>query len=324
MTMSARPRLILHLGWDEATGRPLQSYLAGQFPLLRERGILYPATGRSPADPTGHALFGALFRGAGSSAAADRRPEVWPADRHELVGALLAEVRSAGADTVLVSTHDLARLDESDVHAFAEAFAEFDLAPVVVLRNFPTWLSQRYGSMVLAGAVTGEPRAGLLERGFVKRLAAWASVAADGKLCVIDADASPTGSVIQDMLAAFAIDGLPNLPPDVQPPADPVPPAIVALIREFRARGIDESNLQGLAHQLGRLPFVEHQTNLPQPLIAELDERYAKFFSRLRRSSFVHWIGTAIAPPQRQQQPIHIGNSKGAIFALGRAVDARG
>lgn len=321
-TTGGRPRLILHLGWDETTGQALQTYLAGNFALLRERGILYPATGRTCAAPAAHGLLRPMFDGA---VAGDRPAHTWPRERDEVAQALLAEVRAAGVDTVIVSTHDLARLDESDVAAFGKAFAEFELAPVVVIRAFPAWLSQRYGSMVLAGTVSTKPSAGMLERGFYKRLAAWAAIAEDGRLCVIDADSSPTGSVIGDLLSAFAVDAaMPAPPADPDPPADPIAPAIVALVRDFRARGIEEASIQGLVKQLTSLNFIEHQTNVPAPLAAELTERYTKFFSRLRRAPFVNWLGTASAPQQRAQPPIHLADPAGAVFALGRALDARG
>ncbi|MGQ0631425.1 MAG: hypothetical protein ACT4P1_10300 [Sporichthyaceae bacterium] len=316
-----RPRLILHLGWDEATGRSLQHYLVGHFPLLREQGILYPATGRSAAVPSAHTLLAPMFDGSGP---VDQGNCSWPRERGELVSAILGEVRLSGAKTVIISTHDLARLNQSDVPEFAAAFADFDVAPVVVIRNFPDALSQRYGSMVMSGTVSDEPGPGMLERGMVKRLAAWASIASDGKLRVIDADASPTGSVTADLLAAFGIgDCLPCPPPDPDPPADPVPPAVVALVRDFRAQGIAEINIQGLVQQLSHIAFVEHQTNVPEDLAAVLSERYAKFFERLRNSSFVQWIGSVNEPQPRAQRPIHVANVAAAVFAIGRALDLR-
>lgn len=311
---SGRPQLVVHIGWDAISGEYLQRTLTHNFAELSRHKVLFPATGRAPQQPGRHGMLRTLVT--------DAAPEHdWRPSRREFLDTLEAERTKTSADTIIVSDHDLITLGESDVAKFGDFFSDYAITPVVVVCDFTRWVDQRYAAAVLDRGATGPPTARTIPGTLISRLAAWAGVAAGQKLLVLDAGTADDEFVLAAVLdAAGARDLRAGL--TVAPVVSSIaPPPIVAILRDFRRRGVEEELLRALAEQLSAIPFTERLTNVPADLAATLDERYLAFHSRLRAATFTRWID----PPRTRPaislaEPVLIPNETSAIFAIGRAL----
>lgn len=318
-----RPRLFVHLGLHKTGTTSIQQYLTENPYGLYRAGVLYPSTGRHPLASTQHAVLANAFY------ADDPLGGIFALaktiDTDLLTRALIHEVELSGYGTAVVSSEELSRFDEAAVVRFANAFADFDLHPVVFVRNLADLLDAYYGTYILYSDLTHPPGLDLVRSDLLGPLQAWAGAAADGRITVVDYDASPSGDSVLDFLAACGI-ASPALPaPDRSRRLNPsVAPALVALTRALRLRGATADNLQGLVAQLGTVLFTERQTNVPRELAQTLQNRYETLFCALRSAPFVRWLGTSQVPRVRPDDAVLMADLPAAVFALGRAVGAGG
>jgi hypothetical protein len=309
-----RPHLVVHIGWDAVSGGFLQRTLTRHFADLSRHKILFPATGRAPGQAGRHGMLRTMV--AGTDPAQEWRPS-----RREFLDTLEAERTMTSAQSVVVSDQDLIVLGEVEVAKFGEFFSDYAITPLLVVCDFTQWVDQRYASAVVDRGSTGAPSARTIPGTLISRLAAWASIAADRKLLVVDAATADEETVLA---AALDAAGAKDLQSDLEIAAEPpsvAPPPIVAIVRDFRVRGVSEPHLQALAEQLAMIPFTERLTNVPAELAATLDERYLAFHARLRAATFTRWI----EPPRTRApislaEPILIPNETAAVFAIGRAL----
>lgn len=318
----ARPRLIVHVGLHKTGTTSIQQYLSDNPYGLYRAGVLYPSTGRHPLAATQHAVLANAFHDADPLGGIFALAK--PIDTALLSAALIHEVELSGYGTAVVSSEELSRLDEGAIGRFAAAFAGFDIHPVVFVRNFADLLDAYYGTLILYTEFTEPPLLDIVRTDLLGPIKAWASVAADGRICVVDYDASPSGDSVLDFLAASGIKSASLPVPDrFRRLNRSVAPALVALVRDLREQGAAEDHLEGLVGQLGHLAFPERQTNLPEGLVAQLQDRYERLFHELRRAPYVRWIGTADVPRVRGDAVL-IANLPAAVFALGRALATGG
>lgn len=121
---SDRPRLILHIGTHKTGTSALQDAFTSQRALLRQHGILYPATARGPhpEQPKHSSVF---------AAAVD--PDPASADRER--AQLLAEFEANGARAMLLSEEGLCEPDERVSRFFEPLVGRFDIHVVCYLRR---------------------------------------------------------------------------------------------------------------------------------------------------------------------------------------------
>lgn len=317
-----RPRLIVHIGLHKTGTTTIQHYLDGHSFHLHQVGVHYPSTGRHPMASKQHGVLARAFDPdnpfQGMFALAG------PIDRDLVTAALRHEVELGGQSTIIVSSEEMSRFDDKGVAAFHQAFDDFDIQPVAFVRNFPDLLSAYYGTLIEYTDHTQDPALDILDLDIVPRFEAWASISSDGKIQVVDVDASPSGDSVQDFLHAAALDAGKLPPPNRMPRLNrSSSPAMTTLIRKFRHQGISNEHLLGLAGQFRELEMQEPQTNLPAALFAELQATYTEVFHALRAAPFVSWHGTSGTAPARAEPPMQIADVAAAVFALGRAFASR-
>ncbi|MGQ0631424.1 MAG: hypothetical protein ACT4P1_10295 [Sporichthyaceae bacterium] len=315
-----RPRLIVHLGLHKTGTTSIQQYLSDNPYGLYKAGVLYPSTGRHPVAATQHALLANGFHDHplfGIFALAK------PIDTDLVTRALIHEVELSGYGTVVVSAEEMARFDEAAIGRFTSAFSDFDIYPLVFVRNLADLLDAYYSTLIFYSGVTDPPGLNLVQTDLGGPLRTWAAAAADGRICVVDYDASPSGDSVVDFLLACEIDSLALPSPGHSARLNQsASPALVALVRDLRKAGASEEHLEGLRGQLGDVVFSERQTNLSKELADQLQERYERLFYQLRGAPFVRWIGTSALPRARREDAVQIHDLAGAVFALGRAIGA--
>lgn len=312
-------RLIVHLGLHKTGTTTLQQYLATHTYGLFCVGALYPCTGRHPLASTQHALLASGFF------APDLPGGVFglkaAVDVDLVTRALLHEIELAGLPTVILSSEEFSRFDAGVVREFARAFADFDIVPVVFLRNLVDAFEAYYGTFIryTDSALPPDPDR-MMPVDLLDPFRAWADVAADGQITVLDYDASVSGDSVQDFCEALGLVG-PSLPDSsTMPRLNPsLPPSWTALARELREIGIADKHIAGLVDQLGSVPVRERQTVLSARVREQLQERYEKIHRELRTAEHVRWIGTSEAP-RPSVEAIEVIGLTGAVLALGRAL----
>jgi hypothetical protein len=307
----------VHLGLHKTGTTAVQNYLTQNSYGLYRADAVYPTTGRHPLASTQHALLAAAFV---PTALIGIFALAGSPDRDLLGRAVRQEIELSGRATAVLSSEEFSRLAPGDVEEFAREFRDYDIEPVIFLRNFAQSFEAYYGTLLLTTTVTDPEFERMLPTDLFAPLQAWAAVAAGGRVTVVDYHASATGNSVADFLTATGI-ASPYLPdPAVQERLNPsLPPAWVALVRELRRYGIDEDNIRGLLYQLGRVRVDESQTALPADARKRLQESYVALHTALRAAPFVRWIGDA-TEPRALSEATEISDLVAAVFALGRAI----
>lgn len=312
-------RLIVHLGLHKTGTTTIQQYLATHTYGLFCVEALYPCTGRHPLASTQHALLASGFF------SPDLPGGVFglkgPVDVDLVTRALLHEIELAGLPTVILSSEEFSRFDAGVVRHFARTFSDFDIVPIAFLRNLVDAFEAYYGTFIryTDSALPPDPDS-MMPTDLLDPFRAWAEVAADGRITVVDYDASVSGNSVQDFCDAVGLVG-PWLPDSsTMPRLNPsLPPSWTALARELREIGIADHHIAGLVDQLGAVPIRERQTVLSAHMREQLQERYEKAHRELRAAEHVRWIGTSDTP-RPCAEAIEVNGLAGAVLALGRAL----
>lgn len=315
----AKRRLIVHLGLHKTGTTTIQQYLTANPYGLYCAGAVYPCTGRHPLASTQHALLAsAYYIPMLTGGVFELKSQI---DVELVTRALQHEIELAGMPTVILSSEEFSRFDAAAVRRFADAFSDFDVIPVAFLRNLVDAFEAYYGTFIRYTDLTTPPDPdGMMPTDLLDRFRAWAGVSVDGRITVIDYDASVSGNSVQDFCDALGLSG-PSLPdPGTMPRLNPsVPPAWIALARDLRTTGIAEEHIAGLVDQLTVVPVHERQTVLSRLMREQLQERYEKTHRELREASYVRWIG-ASETPRPCAEAVEVDGLTGAVFALGRAL----
>lgn len=319
-------RLYVHIGMYKTGTTSIQYYLHANMQRLNNIGILYPSTGRHPRAHVQHALIAEAF--ADTPIVAGDFSLKAKVDGPLVLSALRHEIDLAGMQKVILSSESLCSLPAAGIAKFAEAFQNFEIVPIVYIRNFCDLADASYQTSVMHNVTTQTFRElGLQNFGssndIVEMCRRWAAIAHDGKIKVQNYDDPEHKNSIVSFAGLVGIDiaqmdnSLMNSPLNTS-----VSATHVVIKRELRNAGIDPKHVEGLLAQLSRLPIKEKQTMVPPDVRPELARAYAQQLEALSKCSFV--TGLKITPemlnPDTKTDKVFIPNIYQALFAIGRAV----
>jgi hypothetical protein len=139
-----RPKLLLHVGLTKTGSTYLQNFCELNRARLRDRGVIYPATGiyREPETD----------RGSGHNLA---MREVFMGGRRPTLTAMLDEITDSGATSAIVSCENLSWnadwRNPAGLRALSRALAGFDVSVLMVVRDEYDWLVSMYKEAVAGG-----------------------------------------------------------------------------------------------------------------------------------------------------------------------------
>jgi hypothetical protein len=319
-------KLFVHIGMFKTGTTSIQYYLHANMQRLNTAGILYPSTGRHPRAHVQHALIAEAFAATPINAG-DFALRV-PVDGPLILSALRHEINLSGMQTIILSSESLCALPEAGVLAFGEAFRDFDIVPIIYLRNFCDLADAAYQTAVMHNATTKTFR----EMGFadwgssfsiVDICRNWSKLAHDGKILVQNYDDPEHDNSIVSFTRLVGINTAQMDNSQISAALNSsVSATQVVIKRELSNAGIDRGHIDGLVAQLQKLPMTEKQTMVPPDARPELTRLYLKQLEALAESGFV--TGLKITPQMLtddgRTEKVFVANIYQAVFALGRAI----
>jgi hypothetical protein len=314
-----RRTMFIHIGLHKTGTTSIQQCLTESSYQLHQVGMLYPISGRHPLAVTQHALLAKAFDP--TTPFEGTFALTGPIDAEIVLAALLHEIELSGLDTIIISSEELLRLTAEQVAEVGKAFNDYDIYPIAFIRNFPVMFDSLYSTLMQYTKHTFVPSDDLIGTDLYASFQAWSTISADGKIRVLDFDASPTRNTVLDFLDVVGIDaGKINASSRECRLNQSLPPAHVAMIRELRCLGIDEDATTELLAQLGGLSLPERQTNLPDALRDILASKYAEQRRLLCEADFVTGLLPASVVPVESEPPIYMGGLPDVLFAIGRGI----
>ncbi len=211
MTLGERKKLVVHIGLFKTGTTSVQYFLNSNMYHLFEQGFYYPATGRHPRAHVQHTLISDAFMKVPSS-----RGDFAFANGVNskiVTDMVLHEMDIANRQTNIISSESLCLLDQAGVERFGEVFHDYDIRPIVYLRNMVDLADASYQTQVMSNAAPKSPK--VEDSGFFSwptaldifgRCKRWASISGTGKIITRDYEQSKSPGIVHDFCQVVGID----------------------------------------------------------------------------------------------------------------------
>jgi hypothetical protein len=211
METGARKKLLVHVGIFKTGTTSIQYFLNSNMYHLFEQGFYYPSTGRHPRAHVQHTLVSDSFTKV-SSAKGDFALANGVKSK-VVTDMLLHELELAGRSTNILSSESFCLLDQESVEQFAVVFKDYDIRPIIYLRNLVDLADASYQTRVMTNSA---PKSSFIkDSGFYSwptafdvfgMCARWANISGNGKLIVRDFDRPNAKGVVSDFCDVINID----------------------------------------------------------------------------------------------------------------------
>jgi glycosyl transferase family WbsX/glycosyl transferase family 2 len=328
-----RKRIFLHVGQHKTGTTSIQGALAAQRDELADCGVLYPETGCPEwADLAQHLLPWSVLR----------RPEALPAlhehkanfaagDADRLWERLHAEIASAGADTVVISSEEFDVLDGAEIKAVGARLDRYDVTPVIFLRRTSHVLESNYRTSVIHMGYEGDIRA--FAQASRSRTDAhgmvcdWRSIARDGEAVIVSYDEPDAQrDAVAAFLRAIGLEVLAARTGQPQARLNRSSPAFICEIARFLRQGhMDEASIDQWRREIEQVHLPadssERYTCLPADLEAELDADYAREAGKLTADpETARMLRGSLKPARSRETPATVDSLASALVALGHEI----
>lgn len=325
-------RIYIHAGLHKTGTSSIQVELTRARHLLRGRGVLYPRTGLPESAPYGHHLLPwSLVRDQalvppvnGLRSSAIDRGEIWRI--------LRAEIEDANLPEVIISSEEFDILDREAIDAISRELSDYDIVPIIFLRNISDLVESSYRTAVMVSGFTedvsffiGSHRT---RTDYAALLTDWMSVSPSGRVIAASYDDSHLSddSVITFLrligLAADAIE-----PVRLSRQNESSPAFVVEITRFLRSMAsTTEADVSAWLEAVRRVPFTRDAytgyTLLPEHLRGQLDSLYLQELSAISSNhALASQIYGQLILPLRDSNVTCIHNVKDAILAYTRELE---
>jgi hypothetical protein len=321
---ATRKKVFVAIGLPKTGTTAIQFFLHYNMERLLEQGVLYANAGRHPRAIQQHGLLAEAFLPAPLQAGDFTLTEA--IDRNAVMSELVAEIKASAASRIIISSESLCMIPADRVEEFGQWLADFDIVPIVYLRNFADIVDAAYQTHIMHNVTTAAfgdmGYQFLLNADLVANCQTWSKIAYNKKIVVRDYDDPEDSNSILSFSRIVELD-LTKLPPAERMPRlnASLSPTLVVLKSEMLRAGVPLERVNRLLTFLGRLQF-ERQTVVPQQFRTQLLERYDSQLQHLAASEFVDGLDAIRQGSPRRPPPekIEIPNLIEAIFSIGRAV----
>lgn len=309
-------KLFVHIGVHKTGSSSIQQALSESGYRLHQEGVIYPSCCRHPIAHTQHALLAGSLKPGGNLGGIFEM--TGPVDFAVMAQMMRYEIDLSGAQSAIVSSEEFHTITPAGVAKFAMQFRDYDIRPIVFIRNFPDLLDSYYGTYIQYSDQTDAPSEALIATDLPERLRWWADIAGDKTIHVHDFDASDAKNSVKDFLKIVGLESMWTANQAVNPS---LPAPLITIIRELRKQpAIEAKHIDGLLRQLGSIKFSERQTHLGPNVRASLMAKYEEQIAELRSASWVKGLDVVPTPHAEKKEPVYVGDLTNVLFALGRAL----
>lgn len=328
-----RKRVLLHVGTHKTGTTSIQVALSRLRPWLGERGILFPLTGAPASDPHGqHLLAWSVIERANYLPNFDPGPEGFGQEvKTRLWDALRAEIDAADAHTVVISSEEFDVLSAEEVRTIDRELAEYDVVPVIFLRNLADLIESSYRTSIVYGAMQREiddyvnnQRIRLDYAQFVNE---WRGIAANGEMAIFFYDDPKIRKgAVESFFSLLGIAA--SEIPGEQNANESVPAFVCEIMRFLRVKGVAEPQVIAWLRQMQGAGWAkganaDYAFLSPAARVA-LDLRYDSEVRQLRGlPGFERMAYGDPAYGHGDREPMVVSNVAVALLALGQALSAR-
>ncbi|MEZ7228421.1 hypothetical protein NO989_16795 [Alteromonas sp. DY56-G5] len=289
-----KKNLYLHLGMHKTASTSLQVALYKNQDKLREIGYLYPVAGRPENARFGHHLVAWSF-----VANSEWIPEVKgvreSVDKNLILKELLDEIDKSGCDNIILSSEEFDILSDSEFESVFQFFSEFNIIPVLYIRNTIDFIESSYKTSVLYSGYAksideffANQRSRLDTFQFVSKL----FYLSNKQLILKDYEAvKESNDLITDFLCSLSIDKnhleySDNTKENKSPPSD-----IIEIVRFFNVKGVDYQVVGKMIEKLMQLStgqkvhlFSKEEVELRDKKFLSDSEKLARFYESQERT----------------------------------------
>jgi hypothetical protein len=271
-----RKRVIVHAGYHKTGSTSIQVALTNAREELRAAGILYPLSGVPEAFPYGHHLLAWSLRDRPQAAHfidADARQELWRS--------VCDEIEASSASVVIFSSEEFDRLSFEEINLLARRLTEYQITPVIFLRNHADLIESMYrtyvihmgySSSIARFAVEESPRLD-----FANMLRDWAAIASQDAVVLSYEDESIRSDSVATFLGAIDVgDYLPAENRSIRV-NDSVPAFVVETARYLQQQAFEEGQMRRWISDVRRIAFgttCARFSCMPDWLRNDLDQRF--------------------------------------------------
>jgi len=318
-----RQKVYIHVGLHKTGTTSIQWALTFSRPELLSAGFFYPTAAIPEWAPYGqHRLAWSLVDRENQVPDHERSDEATRAGYWSL---LREQIVDSSAPSTILSSEEFDILQAPEVRALKEQLSDFDIIPIIFLRNHADWLESCYRTAVMHSVCTRE-FADFVDNqrsrvDFWQMVQDWKDISTNGTLKIVSYDDERVKRNSTE--AFFEIVGAPFdlLSKRGREWKNESSPAFVCeIVRFMKSKKCDDERIKKWVSDVTELGFTEgvnqRYTYLTEDLRNYLNEKYTSEISKIEGEWHGDQFGSLDLPVRRQLgQPI--GNVVMAILALG-------
>lgn len=325
-SIKARKRLFVHLGMYKTGSTSIQYFLNSIIDRLFDLGYLYPTSARHPRAFAQHQLLAEVFSksvaGTGDFALGSTP------DKDLIIASLKHEIMLADKPNVILSAEMFSGFEEPAVDDFYHTFKEYDITPIMFLRDYARLAGASYATQIMTNATSLH----FDDCGYsawpdtldiAQTCRNWARRAYNSKIVLLNFDAMANSNVI---MSFGGVIGLPMSSFESHLSTmrwnQSLSPALVVLNQALRAKGHSIEAARALVSQLSTLVFEPNLTNVPHDLRQELNTKYLQHIEALVEEGLASAEEFDLDEIREKQNVewIHISSIEDAVLTIGRAM----
>jgi hypothetical protein len=310
----------------------LQYFMKSHEQWLSEKGILYPRSGRGPGSFPQHVAGSLALMTEEERLGTTHGDKAFDGlDYAKIVADLKDEIAVSTCPCAVLSSEIFSVMRHDSIERFGAAFSEFDVVPVLFVRNFPDYIDAIYQllSITYRTSWSIEKCLSVYEGAFslASRAEAWAAVAFDKRIRVINFDGIRERGVVDTFMREIGAPiGELLLNGKEERLLVSAPAYLVAIARALRQQGRKEEEIDKVLQGFSRLAVAEPQTNLPADIRHELKQKYLEQLALLRASRSV--VGLEVNDRSEAvlaaiDNKVLVDDLAGAVMAISRALAAQ-
>jgi hypothetical protein len=316
-------KIFVHIGLFKTGSTSIQYFLNSNMFHLYEKDYFYPSTGRHPRAHVQHTLVSDAFKKTQSSAGDFvLSDEINPS---LIIDMLLHEISIAGRNNTIISSESFCTLSRDSVEFFGEKFKNFDIVPIIYVRNMVDLADASYQTHIM----TNSTKKSFVEMGFeswpyafdiVAMCKSWSSISKDNKIIIRDFDNLTDGNVIVDFCQSIGL-GLSGLDQTLLNGRLNVSIPMIGVLLKHKLVNAGENliEVEKFIREIKPDKESKHQSAVPYLLQKQMHDSYQKQMRSIRDSDY--GINLNFKEDQEFREKVFIGDAVENINSIVKAYE---